>query len=165
VQLPRRLHHFRIGCQLNVLQYGNHWRFLVGRQTMPTLFAHTCRSSWEHVADGLQSVRQAPSLRLAPRSAPVHWPPRSCSGWHRRATDVLPIIDKSNFLFVNAECFAGSFSEEGAESCTTCPPHSSSEKGASTCVCQAGYIAVGSGQSMTCSRTCPTNTLCCTSNP
>jgi len=70
---------------------------------------------------------------------------------HRRSS----VVD---FDIVDAECFAGSFSEAGADSCTTCPPHSSSDKGASTCNCQAGYIAVGSGQSMICNRTCSRNT-------
>jgi len=77
---------------------------------------------------------------------------------HRRSS----AIDVS---LADAECFAGSFSEAGADSCTTCPPHSSSDKGASTCICQAGYIAVGSGQSMTCNRTYPASTRCCISSP
>jgi len=59
-----------------------------------------------------------------------------------------------------AECFAGSFSEAGADSCTLCPPNSFSDKNAGTCTCQAGYYPSGSGHTLECLRTRPLARAC-----
>jgi len=122
---------------------------------MPLLFAHTCQvgSRWltacRVCGRHLRSGRRFVLLPYVGRQRL-----RSFGTWVLSARRQLSACLDLSFSFVHAECFAGSFSEEGSETCTTCPPHSSSDKGASTCVCQAGYVASGSGQSLTCTRTC-----------